>query len=162
MQSGGCLRVRVFAVAAGGQASGGMLLLQSGACLRWPVWASKRRQCVFCKTVSVSGCGRCGQASWGMLLLRSGVCWRLRLWASKRRHASFAKRRLFAVVAGGKQAGACFFCKAVLVSGCGWGQESRGMLLLRSGGCLRWRIWVSWRRHVVFCKAVLVSGGRLG
>ena len=41
----------------------------------------------------------------------------------------FAKRCLFAVVGLGELAGACCFCKAALVSGCGFGQASMGMFL---------------------------------
>ena len=64
---------RVLAVAAGGQASRGMLLLQSGACWRWRVLASKPGHVAFCKAAGVGGAAG-GQASRGMLLLRSGGC----------------------------------------------------------------------------------------
>ena len=47
---------------------------------------------------------------------------------------------MFAVAGFGELAGACCFCKAAFVCGGGFGQASRGMLLLRSGVCWRWQL----------------------
>ena len=53
----------------------------------------------------------------------------------------FAKRRLFAVAAVGKQAGACFFCRAAGACGCMCGLVAK---------------------LCVFCGGVLVGGGGFG
>ena len=121
----------VLAVAGLGEFAGACCFLQSGACLRLQLWASKQGHasfaerwvlavaavgkqagaCCFCKSARVRG-GGFGQVSGSMLLLRSGACLRLQLWASKQGHVSFAERRVLAVAGVGELAGACCFLQS--------------------------------------------------
>ena len=155
----------MLAVAGLGKQAEACCFLQSGVCLRWRGWASKRGHVAFAKRRLLAVAAG-GQASRGMLLLRSGGCLRWRVWASKQGLASFAGRRVLAVAGVGELAVACCFLQSSACLRWHVWVSCKAVRLLRRGACLRWQLGASKRGMLLFAKwrvfAVAAEGKQTG